>query len=205
MRRDGCLVVLEGIDGTGKSTLAKSLCLLLEKQGIPSLATFEPTNGPHGRKLRESFAPGKRLDLEEELRLFTLDRREHVERTLLPALKAGKVVICDRYYFSTMAYQGARGVDPESIRGENEAFAPRPDLILLLELPPREAAERINKARGEKLNSFEQLDYLREVDKRFKAMNLSSMVRLDASLPPKTLAAKAFAEVVKACGKAQDG
>src|SRR4051812_29808874 len=154
----GWLVVLEGIDGAGKSTV---LCRLEEycaKRGLPTVTSSEPTRGEWGMQLRRSMTAG-RLDLKEELALFLKDRAEHVETLIRPALSEGKVVLLDRYYLSTAAYQGARGAFPEAILRENEKFAPLPDLVILLDFDPAAGLARI-RARGDAPNTFEQLDQL---------------------------------------------
>jgi dTMP kinase len=154
----GLFIVIEGIDGTGKSTQSKRLADWFRSRGREVVLSREPTDGPWGKKLRESATTG-RLSAEEELECFLNDRREHVEMSIKPALAEGKVVILDRYYFSTMAYQGARGFDPAEIRLRNEAFAPRPDLLLILDLSVESAHSRIG-ARGDTTNEFEQRDTL---------------------------------------------
>ncbi|MES2995936.1 MAG: dTMP kinase [Verrucomicrobiota bacterium] len=154
----GKLIVIEGIDGTGKSTQAQRLADWLRGRGHDVVQSREPTDGTWGRKLRESAATG-RLSREEELEWFLNDRREHVETLILPALQAGKTVVLDRYYFSTMAYQGARGLDPREIRVSNESFAPRPDLLLILDLAVPAALMRIG-VRGDTANEFEQCENL---------------------------------------------
>ena len=154
----GLFIVIEGIDGTGKSTQSKRLAEWFRSRGREVVLSREPTNGPWGKKLRESATTG-RLSAEEELECFLNDRREHVEMSIKPALAEGKVVILDRYYFSTMAYQGARGFDPVEIRRRNEAFAPQPDLLLILDLSVESAHGRIG-ARGDTTNEFEQRDTL---------------------------------------------
>ena len=154
----GLFIVIEGIDGTGKSTQSKRLAEWFRSRGREVVLSREPTDGPWGKKLRESATTG-RLSAEEELEFFLNDRREHVEMSIKPALAEGKVVILDRYYFSTMAYQGARGFDPAEIRRRNEAFAPQPDLLLILELSVESAHGRIG-ARGDTANEFEQRDTL---------------------------------------------
>jgi dTMP kinase len=154
----GLFIVIEGIDGTGKSTQSKRLADWFRSRGREVVLSREPTDGPWGKKLRESATTG-RLSAEEELECFLNDRREHVEMSIKPALAEGKVVILDRYYFSTMAYQGARGFDPGEIRLRNEAFAPRPDLLLILDLSVESAHGRIG-ARGDTTNEFEQRDTL---------------------------------------------
>jgi dTMP kinase len=150
----GLFIVIEGIDGTGKSTQASRLGEWFEKQGREVVLSREPTDGPWGRKLRESAATG-RLSPQDELEYFLNDRRQHVEEKIKPALAAGKVVILDRYYFSTMAYQGARGFDPAEIRRMNEEFAPVPDLLLILDLDVDAAHGRIGH-RGDSANEFEK-------------------------------------------------
>jgi len=152
------LIVLEGIDGTGKSTQTRLLAEWFESRGREVVRSREPTDGPWGRKLRESAADG-RLSPEQELELFLKDRRQHVGELIGPALAAGKDVILDRYYFSTMAYQGARGFDPDEIRRRNEAFAPLPDHLFILDLPVDLALDRIG-ARGDTANEFEKRESL---------------------------------------------
>jgi len=177
----GILVALEGIDGAGKTTQAKRLTTLLRDTGLDVVSTKEPTNGPWGRKLRESAKLG-RLSAEEELDLFIRDRKEHVEKLLLPALKAGKVVIVDRYYFSNVAYQGARGMERERILALNEAFAPPPDLLVLIEVTPEQGLRRIHQ-RGDKGNLFEEESSLRAVAEVFATMSFPYMQRVDGTKP----------------------
>ncbi|NWK54596.1 dTMP kinase [Verrucomicrobiaceae bacterium N1E253] len=154
----GKLIVIEGIDGTGKSTQARMLAEQLRSQGLQVKQSFEPTNGPWGSKLRASATSG-RLSIEEELELFLKDRRQHVDELIQPTISSGGIVILDRYYFSTMAYQGARGIDPLEIRQANESFAPQPDLLLILDLPVDLALERVGVRDGQ-ANEFEQRDSL---------------------------------------------
>ncbi len=131
----GILVAFEGIDGAGKTTQANRLAERLRAADIDFVQSKEPTSGKWGTLLRASATTG-RLSPEDELAAFVNDRREHVETLIRPALKAGKVVIVDRYYFSTVAYQGARGLDAAEVMRANEAFAPEPDLLVLLEVAP---------------------------------------------------------------------
>lgn len=176
---NGFLVVIEGIDGTGKTTAARRLCEFCDEHGLPYLASKEPTDGPWGRKLRESAQTG-RLSLEEELELFIRDRREHVEQSIRPALKAGKIVVLDRYYFSTAAYQGARGANPEAILAANEQFAPQPDLLMLLDADPTQTLERV-RSRGDVPNEFERESALREIRGIFLGISRPYLVRINAS------------------------
>lgn len=160
----GYLIVIEGIDGTGKSTQATMLADALRKSGREVVQSFEPTNGPWGKKLRDSATTG-RLSIEDELEYFINDRREHVEQLIIPTIKSGGIVILDRYYFSTMAYQGARGIDPEVIRVKNETFAPQPDTLIILDLDVDIALQRIGVRDGQ-ANEFEKresLDFCRKL------------------------------------------
>ncbi|MCE9605447.1 MAG: dTMP kinase [Planctomycetia bacterium] len=162
----GRLIVVEGIDGAGKSTQVRRLAEALRQAGKSVVASREPTDGPWGRKLRAS-AESQRMSLADELHAFIEDRKEHVAQVIRPALEQGTVVLLDRYYFSTMAYQGARGADVQRIRRENEAIAPRPDLVLLVDFDPQIALTRIRESRGDVPNEFEQLDQLRAIRKIF--------------------------------------
>lgn len=176
-------IVIEGIDGTGKSTQAKRLAEWFRARGRDVVLSREPTDGPWGAKVRESAATG-RLAPEEELEYFLNDRRQHVEELIKPALAAGKVVILDRYYFSTMAYQGARGFDPAAIRERNEAFAPQPDLLLILDLEVDQALTRIG-VRGDTANEFEKrenLEYCRNVFLSLADESFTRMIPTGGSL-----------------------
>ena len=189
-------MVLEGIDGSGKSTLANNLYLALKKMGRDCLLTFEPTRGKWGSVLRQSFLATKRLSPTEELELFRKDRRDHLEKVIIPALKEGRIVICDRYFFSTAAYQGARGLDPEEILSECRLKALEPDLCLFLEIDPEEALLRIKHGRGEEANNFEQLDYLKEVARIYQKIK-DGCISLDARLPTNRLTKKALEHVLR--------
>lgn len=175
-RQPGIFIVIEGIDGTGKSTQAKRLGEWFTAQGREVILSFEPTTGPWGKKVRESAATG-RLSPEDELQYFLNDRRQHVEELISPSLAAGKVVILDRYYFSTMAYQGARGFDPAEIRRQNEAFAPVPDLLLIMDLDVDSALERIG-VRGDTANEFEKRDNLERCREIFLSLRNEPFARV---------------------------
>jgi dTMP kinase len=175
-KSQGLFIVLEGIDGTGKSTHAKRLGSYYSSLGQEVVLSREPTDGPWGRKLRES-ASTSRLDPEEELEFFLRDRREHVEQVILPSLEQGKVVILDRYYFSTMAYQGARGFDPAEIRRRNEAFAPVPDWLFILDVEVEIALQRIG-SRGDVANHFERRESLERCREIFLSLRDESFVRV---------------------------
>ncbi|MEQ1860131.1 MAG: dTMP kinase [Chthoniobacteraceae bacterium] len=181
MNQPGFLLVIEGIDGAGKSTLQHRLAAWCRERGRTVTTSREPTDGPHGRALRESAKNG-RLAAEAELELFLKDRREHVATLIAPALARGEVVMLDRYYFSTAAYQGARGLDPAAIIATNERFAPIPDFVLLLDLDPTAGHARIG-TRGGAPDDFEGAAYLAEVRRNFLALDRPFIHRIDAARP----------------------
>jgi dTMP kinase len=181
----GVLIALEGVDGAGKTTQAVSLAATLARFGRRVLFTQEPTFGPAGGRLREYLAGAERhLSPVEELALFQADRREHVENTIRPALRRGWVVITDRYYYSSAAYQGALGLDPEVILAESEAFAPRPDLVVIFTLPLSVALARRLEARGGEVQVSEVPTYLEKVAALYDRFQGSHLTRLDAAAPP---------------------
>src|SRR5580700_1034179 len=157
-QHSGFLISIEGIDGAGKTTQAHYLQCALQAQKLPTIRTKEPTTGHWGQILRDSALTG-RLSLEEEVDTFIRDRKEHVETIINPELAAGHVVIVDRYYFSSMAYQGARGMNPQEIMERNELFAPEPDLLVILDLEPETGLQRV-KTRGDRADHFEETDTL---------------------------------------------
>ena len=173
------LIVFEGIDGAGKSTQAKMLIRKLRARGWKVSSFREPSRGPWGRELRAKARIAGSLTPAEELDLFVKDRKDNVARNLRPALDAGHVVVLDRYYFSTIAYQGAKGLDPGKIRRMNERFAPRPALVFILDLGADAGLSRI-AGRKTRDHLFEREAYLRRVRSIFRSFRGRRFVRLDA-------------------------
>jgi dTMP kinase len=180
-QRRGVLIAFEGIDGTGKSSQIRLLASTLEQAGHQVVITREPTDGPYGKKIRALFTSRAGITPAEELELFMADRREHVREVVEPALRAGRIVLTDRYYLSTAAYQGAAGQDPEAIMAANEIFAPVPDLVLLLTLSPAQSIHRIKALRGEALNAFEQEETLTRVAAIFAGLDRAYIARVEAT------------------------
>jgi dTMP kinase len=172
------LIAIEGIDGAGKTTNAHFLKEELEKRGFKAVVLKEPTNSEWGKKIRESV--NNRLSPEEELELFILDRKHDVEHNIIPALNEGKIVIMDRYYYSNIAYQGARGLNVGEIKKRNEEIAPKPDLVILLDVNPEKGVERI-KNRGDHPNKFEDLKYLQKVREIFLSIKDDNIVLVNAN------------------------
>ncbi|MGH0036072.1 MAG: dTMP kinase [Myxococcota bacterium] len=180
----GTFIVFEGLDGAGKSTQVERLAERLRAGGHSVCRTREPTDGAAGAKIRALSAAGADLTPQEELALFVEDRAEHARTCLLPELAAGHVVICDRYYLSTVAYQGARGLDPREILERSERDFPVPDLVLLLCIDPAQGLARV-AARGDARNlAFEQRTFLERADAVFRGLERDYLVRIDASAPP---------------------
>ena len=176
----GILIVIEGIDGAGKSTQAKLLYNDLYRRNIPVIFSREPTDSEYGQKIRALAQKGREsIQPEEEYRLFVNDRKVHVHTLINPALKAGKVVILDRYFFSTIAYQGALGLDPEKIRAENEIFCPLPDAAFIIDIPTKIGIDRIKNQRNETPNLFEKEQYLENVSRIFDSLDDEFIVRID--------------------------
>ncbi len=175
----GCLVVFEGIDGTGKSTQIQLLAQYLRARGIETLTGFEPTRGQWGMKVREAAMSGDRLGIEEEIDCLLQDRREHVRDFIEPALSRGAWVLLDRYYLSMMAYQGASGVNVEDIRAWNEDFATVPDIAFWLDIPLEMAVERM-RARGNVADAFEQEPFLQACMDIYSAMEMPWLHRVEA-------------------------
>ena len=177
----GRLVAFEGLDGSGKSTQLERFAARLRAAGCDIVTTREPTELPSGQRIRKMARSGEELEPEEELRWFVEDRRAHVDEVIKPALRADRIVLTDRYYLSTVAYQGARGLDYEKILGDSEAEFPLPDLVLLLELDPEIAFERVH-ARGSEIEGvFEQRAFLSLVASVFDALDCTYLERVPAN------------------------
>jgi dTMP kinase len=196
----GRLVAFEGLDGCGKTTQVTTLVRALRARGLEVVETREPTDGPFGRRIRAMAASGERPAPEEELRWFVEDRREHVRAVVAPGLAAGRVVVTDRYFLSTVAYQGARGFDPERLLRESEAEFPLPDLALLLELEPRVGLARVTRSGRAREPAFEELAYLERVAAIFRSIARPWLVRIDAGAGEAEVHARVLAAVEHVLG-----
>ncbi len=179
--KKGVLIVLDGIDGTGKTTQAKRLLATLRNKGVDAVYFREPSNSKFGLEIKRKAVIADSLTPEEELDLFQKDRKENVENNLKPALKQKKVIVLDRYYFSTIAYQGARGFNPETIRSQNESFAVEPDVVFILDIAPQKGLDRIALGREKLDKHFEREDYLAQVRQIFQGFKGNNIHHIDAS------------------------
>ncbi len=192
----GRLIAFEGIDGTGKTTQIALLAEALKGRGYEVVVTCEPTNGVYGQRIRELYKGRDVVSREEELELFLADRRQHIIELIAPALAVGKIILTDRYYLSTVAYQGAAGLNTDDILEKN-AFAPSPDLAILIDLAPQMAVARIQDGRGESLNDFEHEDYLAKVNEIFHRINRPYIRWVDGALGVRGVQGQIMLEVEK--------
>ncbi|MGE3538108.1 MAG: dTMP kinase [Candidatus Tectimicrobiota bacterium] len=173
--------MFEGVDGAGKSTQVALLAARLRQAKYAVVCLKEPTEGPWGQKIRQLAQHGRdQVEPSTELEWFLQDRQEDVQQHILPALRRGQIVLLDRYYFSTIAYQGARHRHwLADIQTRNEAFAPPPDLLLWFDIPPAQSLQRVQQ-RGA-ASHYERLEYLEEVAEIFRGMQFPYLRRLDAT------------------------
>jgi dTMP kinase len=167
-------IALEGIDGSGKSTQIDLLREHLEKAGHKVYTTFEPTNGPIGKMIRDIFNHRTEADQRTIAALFVADRLEHIlnkENGMLKKLEDGYTVITDRYYFSSYAYHGVHmPVDWVIQSNALSAALQRPDLNIFIDIEPETGMERLRKGRTS-LELFETLENQKKVrDKYFEVM-----------------------------------
>lgn len=167
----GQLIVLEGLDGAGTTTQARRLVAHLSARGQAAHGTREPSDGPIGRLVREMLAgqhalAGEPLSQGTFGLLFAADRLDHLQREVEPALARGVIVVSDRWYHSSLAYQGT-GADRDWIATLN-ARALRPDVTVFLKVRPDIAAQR-RVAAGRAQELFEDLAMQHEVDAGYKA------------------------------------
>ena len=193
------LIDLEGIDGCGKSTQSKFLMKKFEENNEKTIILKEPTSGKYGKKLWEMLSGKREATTEQILDLFVMDRKEHVDDKINPALKEGKIVLMDRYYYSTMAYQAAAGIDVNRIRKDNE-FAPKPDIVLIFDLPADLAMKRV---KGHSVaDVFEKEEHLEKVREAYLNLRDDPLVHIiDSTRTPEEI----FDEVWKLVAEVRNG
>lgn len=165
------LIVFEGIDGSGKTTISKMLCQYMKKKGIAVVWLREPSESKWGEKIRELSRVKTSIPLEEELNYFIKDRKFNVSHHIKPALDQKKSVILDRYYYSTACYQGARGMDIDKIIQMNRKFAPDPDITFIIDVTVETGLERIKNNRNSRVKLFEQKPFLEKVRRNYLSLS----------------------------------
>ena len=172
----GHFISFEGIDGSGKSTQAKVLTKTLEDLGHNVVLTREPGGSIGAEEIRRLVLQGDpdRWSAESEILLFTAARRDHLEKTILPALDAGKIVICDRFADSTRMYQGLSRGDLRTLVDElHSLMIPRdPDLTVLIDLDPKLGLSRA-KSRNTVEERFEDFGISLQEKMRVGFLNLA--------------------------------
>lgn len=213
LARRGAFIVLEGIDGAGTTTQANALRDHLRRAGRKAFFTHEPSDGPVGMLIRLALqgrlvggayqlhepgddAPGAdaRFDATALALLFAADRADHLATQVTPNLDAGRIVVCDRYLLSTLAYQGATCDERWLLEINRPAITP--DLTLFLDLPPTEADARMRGSRWKK-DLFETPEQQESIRSRYLRLigrddlpQLGPVVTVDSSRPPAAVTAE---------------
>jgi len=178
---EGVFIVFEGIDGSGKTTVMDKVYHYLSHRHYDLVKLFEPTNGKWGQKIRDvSFKHRNAITPEKELNLFILDRKENIEKNIKPALREKRIILMDRYYYSTIAYQGALGLDKEHIKKIHDEFIIEPDLVLIFDIKPETGLSRILKNRNGKTTEFEKPEYLKKVRNNYLEFKNKNIYTIDA-------------------------
>lgn len=175
------LIVFEGIDGSGKTSLSRMFHERLVAGGTPATWLREPTDSPLGRRIRRLAQDKDAISITEELELFIADRRWDVATNILPALRSGTTVVMDRYYYSNACYQGARGLDREGILRANRGFAPEPGIVFIIDVDVELALARINLARDGVARLFEKKDFLEKVRANYLELRGPNLVKIDGN------------------------
>ena len=193
MNKKGVFICIEGLDGCGKTTQAKLLAKKL-RQSHSAVYTAEPSSGKIGTYIRECCLYGeKRLSTVVEVLLFAADRIEHVENEVIPALNEGRLVISDRYVYSSLAYQGAAGLSVDWIEKVNE-HALKPDLAVFIDVDPKTVMNRLKPKRSV-MENLETQQKVREIYLRF--VEKGSLTRINGNKSESEVAEELYAVVKK--------
>jgi len=187
MAKRGAFIVFEGIDGSGKDTHIKFLVKELRERGYNVVETAEPSKNRVGTFLKRYQRRDEgRLPAEAEALLYAADRFDHLKTVIEPALRRGIIVISNRYFYSSIAYQGAMGVDLDWIR-EMNVFARKPDLAVLLDILPEFSLQRLKRHR----TVFERVENLRRVRNIYVQLaKTGELVSVDADRPKRAVQAE---------------
>jgi dTMP kinase len=196
MTKRGAFICIEGIDASGKTTQAHRLVRNLRRRGLDAVYTTEPSTGEIGKLIRDHVLNRKkRVPVAVEALLFAADRVDHVEKEIKPALQKGKIVICDRYVYSTVAYQGAADLDLNWIEQINQ-FALVPNMALFLDVSPEVVIERMQSK--SKKSVMETLKNQRRVCEVYlKMVKEGRLMHIDGNKPVNAVAAEILRAVVE--------
>lgn len=201
----GCFFVIEGLDGAGKTSVLQEVRKLLLKDGFYSskiVVTAEPTNSAFGQRIRHLLSSKKTIKsgAEEFLELYVLDRKHHLKSVILPALFDGKIVLCDRYKYSTLVYQSLQGINPKKIAKVHKGML-KPDAVFVLDIDENTALKRISSSKRGKIELFEKKVFLKKARKKFLALKKffpgEKIIIVDGSKPLKEVSQKVFSLLEK--------
>lgn len=193
LRKKSSFVCIEGLDGCGKTTQTRLLVERLRQKGYDAMYTTEPTHGEIGEFIKEyCLHGGRRVSSVVEALLFAADRFEHVEKIVVPSISRGKLVVTDRYVYSSLAYQGAAGLDLDWIKEMNK-YVMSPDLALFIDVEPETVVQRLkhNKSVMENLDTQRRVQevYLRFVEK-------GELIKIDGNRSKQEVADDIFSIVI---------
>jgi len=203
--KKGIFIVIDGVDGSGKSEITKMLhnYLFSKNKRFRIMTTREPTNGNYGKQIRDMLRNEKNPESSSTklMELFLKDRQQHLKNTIEPFLNASNehevnIVLCDRYYYSTIAFQGAQGIDINGLIIKNKKFR-KPDMAFILDVEPSLALKRIEYREKEK---FEHLQFMKKIRVNFLKLPrlLDDNIKIiDASKPLNEVAKEIKKEVDK--------
>lgn len=198
----GFFICVEGLDGCGKTTQTKTLVKELRKMGYTAIYTAEPSRGKIGIFIkRYCLHGGKRVSSIVEALLFAADRYEHVENEIVPALKNGKIVVSDRYVYSSLAYQGAAGLNLDWIRKINQ-HALAPNLAIYIDVKPETVVQRL-KPKKSVMENLETQRKVREVYMRF--VESGELVKVDGNKSKKEVAREILSIVLDCLRELKNG
>jgi dTMP kinase len=191
MGRKGSFIVIEGLDGSGKTTQAKILVRKL-KESHGAVFTAEPSKGRTGKFIRNRILYGNsRSSITVEALLFAADRIEHIQDEVVPYLTEGRLVVCDRYIYSSLAYQGSAGLSLDWIKTVNQ-HALRPDLSLFIDVDPEVVLSRLKR----KKSIMENLKTQQKVREIYLNFVKSGDLKLIDGDKPKTEVAREVGDLV---------
>ncbi len=194
MVKRGVFICLEGIDASGKSTQARWLVRNLRRRGFDAIYTTEPSDGEIGKFIKRYVLQRKRrIPAVVEALLFAVDRIDHVESKIERALESGKIVVSDRYVYSSLAYQGAAGLDVGWIKQVNK-MALTPDLAIYIDVPPEVVVKRMKRRRS----VMETLETQRRVRGVYmQLVREKRLVLIDGNRPAREVVQNILAVVLK--------
>jgi dTMP kinase len=192
MNGTGVFIVIEGLDGSGKTTQAKLLAAKLKKSH-GAIYTAEPSHGKIGKFIRNRILYSEtRPPTVVEALLFAADRIEHIQNEVLPALNAGQLVVSDRYLYSSLAYQGSAGLSLDWIEIINQ-HAMKPDLAMFIDVDPETVLKRLKR----KKSVMENLETQRKVREVYlKYVENGALTRINGEQPKRTVAEEVHSVVM---------